>query len=277
MTGLRRRAWWTAAALGVVVAGLALAWALVPRADRGDTSAHPTGGGGGAATSSANSPSATRAPTSSPDQQALASAGQRVAVIGDSLIAQNDDGKAHSADALRAAGWPVSGDDDYYWYGCSGKGFNSPDPCRTTTVQNIREARAQLGAEPDVWVIALGSNDNNDGGVPAWEAQVQPVLAELGPDAVLVWVNQSTQWRTGDAVNEYLATTLASRPNTVHADWYDYTFTHDAHGAVVEWDSATAIINDDSLWRDGSHMTDAGYLLRNAYIAQQTLVAAGLG
>lgn len=99
------------------------------------------------------------------------------------------------------------------------------------------------GADPDVWVIALGTNDIGAKVVgDAAATAANEVLALLPPDAPVVWVNAWIRDQAGDAAlfNNVVSEVLAARGNTTIVDWYDNA-------------------KDDGLISaDGVHLTDLG-------------------
>ena len=100
------------------------------------------------------------------------------------------------------------------------------------------------GADPDVWVVALGTNDI--GAKLAGEAaaaDVRAVLALLPADAPVVWVNTWIRDSAGDAAlfNNEIRKVLDDRPNSGIVDWYDNA--KDDEALIVG---------------DGIHLTDLG-------------------
>ena len=89
-------------------------------------------------------------------------------------------------------------------------------------LQAVRNLQA-TGANPDVWVIALGTNDLGlYGDEEAYAAQIQQMLALLPPDKPLVWVNTFRANQLGDTVlyNATLQTQLEARGHAVLTDWF---------------------------------------------------------
>jgi hypothetical protein len=105
---------------------------------------------------------------------------------------------------------------------------------------------------PDVWVIALGTNDIGqypDAG--EFGAQVQALLDQIPDDAPLVWVDTwdgSRLDQTG-VVNDTLRTLVGERDNAAVVDWF-------SHG-----DDA-GVISDDQV-----HPTPAGTLVFGQVVA----------
>ena len=179
----------------------------------------------------------------------------KVAIIGDSLTDQEGRGESDVPASLRAAGWPAGG---VYFYAWPGKQIADADPGGHTTVWNIRQVRASFG-EPDVWIFPLCTND---AGNPSQKiaADLQIVFAELGPNANVLWVNGGISYAAHPGIlncNSLIASAVSARPNTVLCDWYSYVNS----------------IDQTNIWTDGTHMTTAGYTLRNAFIAQSSISA----
>lgn len=189
-------------------------------------------------------------------------AANKIAFIGDSLTYQSVDGvptgETNVTAALKNVGWPSAG---IWWYGVGGKQIAAPEAgSGKTTMQNISEARTALGGEPDLWVIALVTNDlgSDDATITA---AMQSVFNALGSSAKVAWVNAglSSLSTTNEVrANNVLRTMIANRPNSYLIDWWEYAAQHD----------------DPASWYvDGTHMTASGYIVKNAYMADQTLEA----
>lgn len=180
-------------------------------------------------------------------------AGQKLAYIGDSLTYQDGNGEVDIPNSLNAVGWPLAG---IYFYSWPGKQIADPDAGGNTTMWNIQQARAAIG-EPDLWVIALCTNDNSDS-YDKIADDMQTVFAELGVDARLMWVNEGTANNNNqEEVNNVIATQLSGRPHSYLADWYTYVNS----------------IEQTGIWTDGTHMTSKGWAIRNSFIADETLNA----
>ena len=86
-------------------------------------------------------------------------------------------------------------------------------------VKNLQAA----GADPDVWVIALGTNDLGQySDAAAYAAQIQQMLALLPADTPVLWVNTFRADQLGDTVtyNTTLQEQLEARGNAVLTDWF---------------------------------------------------------
>ena len=78
------------------------------------------------------------------------------------------------------------------------------------------------GAAPDVWVIALGTNDVANYPHDQYAGLIQQVLAALPPDAHVVWVDCYLRRFKADAqdFDGVLRQVLAARGNAKVVDWY---------------------------------------------------------
>ncbi len=109
------------------------------------------------------------------------------------------------------------------------------------------------GADPDVWVIALGTNDiGKYTGSEEYGALVALVIDALPDDRPLVWVDSYRVDYLDDSVlfNEALRAQLGGRDGTVVVDWFD------------------AVGQDDSILRDGVHPDRDGEALFAAMVAE---------
>lgn len=179
---------------------------------------------------------------------------QKVAVIGDSLTYQDGGGQGNVPATMESVGWPSGGT---WFYGVVGKAINDPDSNGKTTVQTIADCRAAIG-EPDVWVIALGTNDALTYASPSKiSTDIQAVLTALGSSARVVWVNVG-----GDPardlntlavdVNAGILSAVNARPKTLLADWQNFIIPN----------------NQASYWLDRTHMYPNGYDVRNMFVAR---------
>lgn len=178
-----------------------------------------------------------------------------VAVIGDSLTYQDGLGEKAIAQALVDDGYGAS---NVYVYGIGGKKITAKDSRGKTTVQNIAEARAKL-ATVDIWVIALGTNNVGDS-TTTFSANVNAVLDAIGPDDRVVWVNLAFYRITNSNAakfNPLLQAAVSARPHASYADWN--SFIHDGRDETGLWVYPV----------DATHMTQAGYAARNAFVLTQ--------
>jgi lysophospholipase L1-like esterase len=116
--------------------------------------------------------------------------------------------------------------------------------------------RIQKVADPELWVIALGTNDVGAEVSPEqYGNDVENVLAAIPADAPVVWVDVWIRDRQPqvEAANTVLRDTLAGRADSIVADWF-------AHG-------------DDPgiITADGVHLTNDGRYMFAATIAAATV------
>ncbi len=123
-----------------------------------------------------------------------------------------------------------------------------PDP-GIDVVERIAEV-----TQPDVWVIALGTNDVGAEVSPdQYAADIESLLAAIPAGAPVVWVDVWIRDRQQQvaAANQVLRDTLADHPDTIVADWSSHG---DDPGLVAG---------------DGVHLTDDG-----KYVFAATIAAA---
>jgi len=179
----------------------------------------------------------------------------KVAVIGASLTYQDGAGVANISALLVQNGYTAS---DLYVYGVGGKKMTAADSTGKTTLQNIADARAQLGSV-DVWVIALGTNDVNETDTE-YINNMQAILSAIGPTDKVVWIGMafySVANTNAAHFNPIEASTLSSYSNTTWADWNSYI--HNGRDETGLWVYPV----------DYTHMTAAGYEIRNQYYLDQ--------
>jgi lysophospholipase L1-like esterase len=108
------------------------------------------------------------------------------------------------------------------------------------------------GLEPELWIIALGTNDVGSGSSPdSFHDDVAAVLASVPPGAPVVWIDLWIRDRSAAVAeaNRALRSIAALRPATRVGDWF-------SHG------DDPGIITDD-----GIHLTAAGERLFAASMA----------
>lgn len=102
-----------------------------------------------------------------------------------------------------------------------------------------------FGAEPELWIVALGTNDVGAGtSQEAIQADIDEVLAEIPDDAAVFWVDTWVR-DLDDRANMFnllVRATLAERPNSWVLDWHTLAETE-------------GLISDD-----GVHLTARGQL-----------------
>lgn len=179
----------------------------------------------------------------------------RIAVIGDSLTHMGGSGEVFFREALGVAGIP---DEHLYYYGVIGKRTTAADSAGKTTVQNIADARAQLG-EVDRWVIALGTNDRNSESASYIRTTIQTVLSAIGSDRV-IWVGLTSKGAATAAdiqTNTFIQEEL--RPGDMYADW-------DARIRSIDGGADPSPYWNTS---DATHMPPLGYRERARFYAEQ--------
>lgn len=184
--------------------------------------------------------------------------GQRIAIIGDSLMNQGGSGQANVSAVFAAAGWPGGG----IWFrGVDGKQIAAPEGgSGLTTMQNIAQCRSDLDTEPDLWYIQLLGNDFGSTDQQIRD-DIQLVLDALGASANVAWVTMiqgssvSSDLLRGNAI---LYDMIGNRPNSYVVDWWEYAVENN---------------NPESWYTDGTHMTLSGYEAKNSYMATQSIEA----
>lgn len=108
----------------------------------------------------------------------------------------------------------------------------------------IREVLA-AGEDPDLWVVALGTNDVGAfTGREAWQIAVDELMAEIPDDADVVWVDTWVGYLDEHAVdfNDALRDEVRWRDDVWVLDW---------HGRAVD---------EGVIAEDGVHLTESGRL-----------------
>lgn len=114
--------------------------------------------------------------------------------------------------------------------------------------------------EPDVWVVALGTNDVGAGAGPErFVEDLRTTVASIPATAPLVWVDVWIRDRVEEVVeaNTLLRRELSRRPAVTE---------------VVDWFSAAAADDDGVITGDGIHLTERGEERFAAAIADAVLV-----
>lgn len=187
---------------------------------------------------------------------------QKIAIIGDSLTEQSGNGAMNLETIFEKAGYQAK---NIYLYGVDGKRIVEPDRYKTTTLENIDQARAKIH-KVTTWLIALGTNDQKEEDARV-KSEIEQVLHKVGSDKVL-WVNTSSRDQNNEdlkRINAVMKETLVKHSNATYLDWDNYV--HMA-GTDSEW-KATPLTKNDPI-----HMTDAGYTLRNGFYLYRTAATA---
>ena len=171
-----------------------------------------------------------------------------VAVVGDSLTLSAHD---QIETALAGLGIDVVAID-----GVESRRMVSGGSSRPPGVDAI-DAIVADGTRPDLWIIALGTNDvGAESGSDKFRDDVLTVLRHVPPGDPVIWIDLFIRNRVDavTAANDTLRTVLSVRPDSEVADWF-------ARG-------------DDpgTITSDGIHLTDAGRV-RFAATMADTVVA----
>lgn len=156
-----------------------------------------------------------RRPTSSAPARALNAGNNFLAHIGDSI-------SVASQDALMTM-LTTAGFKDPVVNAEVGRRIEVPGGLLgTTSGAEIVDYLAASPSPPNVWIIALGTNDLGQyPDAAAYQAVVEQMLARIAPDAPLVWINTFAADRLPDAerFNQVLQTVVTARGNAVIGDW----------------------------------------------------------
>jgi lysophospholipase L1-like esterase len=87
---------------------------------------------------------------------------------------------------------------------------------------DVLEGMLDYGIDPDVWVIALGTNDVGQYSAEDYDEVVRAMLDLLPDDVPVVWVNAyvGPRLEATDDWNEALEATLGEREHSTVADWF---------------------------------------------------------
>ncbi len=185
--------------------------------------------------------------TITPDREPFDS----VAMVGDSIT---DGSSSELRDALNDMGID---DDDIVIDGETSRRIENGNGKNGNTLSGVRAVTALLedGADPSVWVIALGTNDVGLFGTPQECAElIEQITSLLPPPVPLVWVNvyRSSELRQTRVFNEVLTGVIEARGTAVIADWYSIASDPDV----------------DVLHSDNLHPNDEGQVVFAELVAQ---------
>lgn len=178
-----------------------------------------------------------------------------VAMIGDSQFDQFPSGTNVGRDSIfnemHFHGWV---DSDIWWHGVGAKTLSSADSTGTTTLQNVAQARIDLGGEPALWVINLGGNSSGSS-ESTFKANMNAILDAIGNSHPVLWFgiqgNPNTTARAN--ANIWIKDTIEARPLGVFADVNAWI--HNGRDETGWWQG------------DAIHLTPLGYSFRNEYVA----------
>ena len=173
-----------------------------------------------------------------------------VVVVGDSIT---DGSRTQLADALAFAGFT-----DVIIDSASGRriaiGDGTTEPLAgVATLQSVIE----IGATPEVWVFALGSNDVGKYPLSEYGPLLDSMIDQIPADAPLVWVDVYVEHDLEGTAqfNEVIRSRLDDRGHATAASWFQFAS-----------DPAAAVLQDDRL-----HPNDAGRIRFAAVITEAAL------
>jgi lysophospholipase L1-like esterase len=162
----------------------------------------------------------------------LATAIESVAMVGDSITVRSQDALA---DGFRSLGLDVRAID-----AASGRRMTAEGGGDGSGLSSIVALAA--ADPPDLWVIALGTNDVFQyDTAEKYREQIVPLLSAIPADAPIVWVDTylADDPARSDEFNQALRDTLAFRGTSSVADW-------------------AAVAPSDGVLADGIHPSDEG-------------------
>jgi lysophospholipase L1-like esterase len=199
-----------------------------------------------------------RAPGLDAESSTVPSSGQpltSVIMVGDSITDGAKDGVRFAFEAKGFTDITV----DAQWGRRIRVGNGVDEPLNgLDAVRNLQAA----GANPDVWVIALGTNDLGQyATADAYGAVIDEMLALIPADKPLVWVNTFRADQLNDTVlyNLTLQGRLIARGNAQLTDWY----------AIASQPGQEALLTD------GVHPSRDGYGIFSLAVAESLGTAAG--
>ena len=184
-----------------------------------------------------------------------------VALIGDSTMAQDGNGATNVPAALATDDWVA---DHIWFYAVGSKNMVGSDANSLTTMQNITQARSDLGREPDVWVIQLGTNDATQS-ASTIRSRMTTVLnsVKASNTAKVLWIGLAGP--TGHPGPPATEAQLLNF-NAVAAPWLASEYPDSRYADFNSF--IKALPNEASLW-NGVHMTVPGYAAKNQFLADE--------
>jgi lysophospholipase L1-like esterase len=155
-----------------------------------------------------------------------------------------------------------------FFYAVGGKPIMLPDSNGFTAVDNMAQARAYLGGEPELWLFNLGSNGHHSGDDKnvGW---LNTVLDQVVAGSQVVWsgISQRDGFDDGTSSvatrqhwNDIARPVVTARPFGRWADWNGYVKAYPG--------------GDYNLWlSDSVHMTAQGYAVKNDFLVSQLMAA----
>lgn len=210
--------------LALAATALALAGPAGCSSGRGGLTAPPVGG---------SDPTVPAAAAERPDVET-------VGIIGDSITVGSQDAIVAAVEAL--------GVDVVAVDAASGRRLVADG----TVGSGVDAARRVAAVDPDVWVVALGTNDVPNLETPDdYAVVIDRLLREVPGDTPLVWVDVYVEWDE----------TATAEFNRVLRDRVD------ARGSTVVVDWAARAAAEEDLLRDGVHPSERGGLVFAGLVA----------
>lgn len=238
----------------VLAIALVLAWMSTGCAPNGPAQTATSANGAGEASSPAGEPTAAPTQPSMDAPRPARLPNPRVAVIGDSLSVSAEE---EIRSALVSVGFEVVG-----FNAASGRRMVHPSQSIPSGVSAVGELRATFAEQPDMWIVALGTNDvGAQAGRDEMVHDIDTLLAAIGPSTPVLWTNvyieqlADESWAFDVLVQERSAT----RSGLAIADWFN--------PAQIE----------GSLAPDGIHLTPTGRTRFAGAIASAAARVAGGG
>jgi hypothetical protein len=184
-----------------------------------------------------------------------------IALIGDSTLDQDGNGETNLRAALVARGFTAP---KTFFYALGGKPIMIPDAAGFTAVDNMNQARAYLGGEPETWFFNLGSNGHHDGDATnvGW---INTVLDQVATGSRVYWSgisqrdgfdNGTSSVTTRQHWNDIAKPVVEARSFGNWSDWNAYIKSYPG--------------GDYNYWlSDSVHMTAQGYAVKNVFIVSE--------
>jgi lysophospholipase L1-like esterase len=173
-----------------------------------------------------------------------------MAMVGDSITAGSADAIRYTMAAHGFTEMTIDGEVSRRIE--QGDGNGSP----TSGIRTLYAMLGDTSIHPDVWVIALGTNDIGQYDDPAEYRRIIKTVLDMVPDDMpLVWVNGYRWDKRDDSVtfNDILLEEINQRDNSVVASWYDQ----------ASRNAETKVLRDD-----GVHPNQHGQVVFAALVAE---------
>lgn len=140
----------------------------------------------------------------------------------------------------------------------SGRKITTTLEIATSGLDAVRRI-SEGGFDPELWIIALGTNDARStyGKAGAAAGMIDAMMAEIGPAHDVIWIDVYLRDfdAQADAFNAALRKAVSRHPRLTIADWQ-------------------SVVGDNPQWvvDDGVHLDLTGSLARNEFVARVGLV-----